>query len=50
MRYDVNKPVIVTETMALKATVEPTLIRPMSAVITVQKPTERRGIAEDLLT
>lgn len=37
---------MVRETIALKATVEPILIRPMSAVMVAQKMTERRGSAD----
>ena len=41
---------MVGETIALKATVEPILIRPMMAAMILQKPIERIGSAVRLLT
>ena len=41
---------MVSETMALKATVEPMLMRPMIAEMIAQKPMDRRGSALRLST
>lgn len=46
-RYEMKRLAIVSETMALNATVDPMLIRRMRAVMMAQKKTERRGSAEE---
>ena len=50
VRYEMKRPAMVSETMALKATVEPMLMRPMIAETTAQKPMDRRGSAVRLST
>lgn len=50
VRYEVKKPAMVSEMMALKATVEPILMRPMIAETTAQKVMDRRGSAVRLST
>ena len=47
IRYEIKSPPIVMETMALKAALDPMLIRPISAVMVAQKKTERSGRAEE---
>lgn len=50
MRYEVKRPPIVMDTMALNATVEAMLRRQMRAVMVAQKKTARSGSAVLLLT
>lgn len=48
--YEINRPAIVRETIALKATVENILMRPIKAVRTLQKAIAFRGRAVDVCT
>ena len=50
IRYDVKRPAMDSETMALNATVEPMLMSPMIAATMVQKLMDRRGSAVRLST
>lgn len=50
IKYDVNRPASVSDTMALNATVLPMLIKPIRHGMMVQRTIARRGSARVLLT
>lgn len=50
VRYEMKRPAMINETMALNATVEPMLMRPIIAETMAQKPMDRRGSAVCLST
>ena len=50
MPYDIKRPAMVSDTMALKATVDPMLIRQIAPVKTVQNPIALSGKASRLFT
>ena len=50
VKYDMKRPAMISETMALKAAVEPMLMRPITAEMKVQKKIDRSGSAVRLST